>query len=169
MARASTPLNYFRGTAVATETFIVLLKSREEQAISSPRPLSRKQFTSIASSAIATILLLHPVIHPQSANADEPSNLYYKSKADIEDPLVVFGKSLQNLNVVDSPESSSSSITGSTSSDNASLSFSDIALPDASSESPSSPTNNMGGGDLNNALQEKKDSLKRQVDPRTHG
>lgn len=108
--------------------------------------------------------ILCPPIHPQPANADDPSNLYYKSKADEEEPLVVFGKSLQNINV----EASSGPSDAPSSKDaSSSLSFSDIALPSSSDAPYSAPP--MGGGDLNNALKEKKESRNRAIDPRTHG
>ncbi|KAL9186031.1 hypothetical protein ACHAXT_005269 [Thalassiosira profunda] len=94
-----------------------------------------------------------------TAGADEPSNLYYKSKADEEDPLAVFGKSLQSAGVDSGAGGSSKEGSG-----GAPLSLSDIALP-SSAEAPSAE----GGGDLNRALKEKKDSQKRQIDPRTHG
>ena len=104
------------------------------------------------------------IITLRSASADEPNNVYYKSKADIEDPLVVFGKSLENMN---SGSNASSSSNNSRSSVADTLSFSDIALP-TSKEASSSRTPIMEG-DLGRALKEKKDSQKRAVDPRTHG
>ena len=124
----------------------------------SPTWLSRQEFfASIVSSAtIATAAAV--ILHPQTSNADEPNNLYYKSKADEEDPLAVFGKSLQNMSV----DSSTTEASKDAPSDN--LSFSDIALPvDATTPAPSM------GGDLNKAIQEKKDSQQRRIDPRTHG
>mmetsp|Transcript_11567 Transcript_11567/g.24666 ORF Transcript_11567/g.24666 Transcript_11567/m.24666 type:complete len:205 (+) Transcript_11567:173-787(+) len=139
------------------------IEKGEQQGTSpSPSLLSRKKFNSnIFSSAVSA--LLFPTLHPQSANADDPANLYYRSKADEDDPLAVFGKSLQNMSFDSTGTSLSPPESGS---ENASsLTFSDIAPPSSSSES----TPPMGGGDLNKALQEKKESQKRRVDPRTHG
>ena len=103
------------------------------------------------------------IITLRSASADEPNNVYYKSKADIEDPLVVFGKSLENMN---SGSNDSSSSNNSSNSVADSLSFNDITLPTSKEASSSQP---IMEGDLGRALKEKKDSQKRAVDPRTHG
>ena len=126
---------------------------------SSKDKLSRQEFfASIASSSATIATAAAVILHPWTANADEPNNLYYKSKADEEDPLAVFGKSLQNM----SADSSTTEASKDAPSDN--LSFSDIALPlDAATPSPSM------GGDLNKAIQEKKDSQQHRIDPRTHG
>mmetsp|Transcript_20520 Transcript_20520/g.37017 ORF Transcript_20520/g.37017 Transcript_20520/m.37017 type:complete len:213 (-) Transcript_20520:505-1143(-) len=144
--------------ALCNENIQRPMKSGEEQAISPL--LSRKRFSSIASSAVAAIL--YPT-HPQSANADDPSNLYYKSKADEEDPLAVFGKSLQNMSVdfSSTPETSTKGA-------DAPLSFNDIVLPTSSQSDTIPSTSPMGGGDLNKALQVKKESQKRSVNPLTH-
>jgi len=125
--------------------------------------LDRRSFLSAFTYTASAITIIN--YNPQNVHADEPSNLYYKSKADEEDPLVVFGKSLENLNVdSSSPDSNSSG-----GSSIAPKSFSDISLPSESTD-VSSVSQPMGvGGDLTNVLNEKKDSQKRSVDPRTHG
>ena len=124
--------------------------------------LDRRSILSAFTHTVSTITIIN--YNPQNVHADEPSNLYYKSKADEDDPLVVFGKTLENMNIDSSSSDSSNSSGGSA----LPKSFSDISLPsestDASSESPP-----MGGGDLTKVLKEKKDSQKRSVDPRTHG
>jgi hypothetical protein len=91
---------------------------------------------------------------PFVTNADEPSNISYKSPADQEDPLAVFDKSLQNM-------SFDSSDTGEKS---GSASFSDITLPSSLPQVAEE-----GGGDLSKAIEESKLKQKRRVDPRTHG
>ena len=125
--------------------------------------LDRRSFLSAFTYTVSAITIIN--YNPQNVHADEPSNLYYKSKADEEDPLVVFGKSLENLNIdSSSPDSNSSG-----GSSIAPKSFSDISLPSESTDA-SSVSQPMGvGGDLTNVLKEKKDSQKRSVDPRTHG
>lgn len=125
--------------------------------------LDRRSFLSAFTYTVSTIAIIN--CNPQNVHADEPSNLYYKSKADEEDPLVVFGKSLEKLNIdSSSPDSNSSG-----GSSIAPKSFSDISLP-SESTAASSVSQPMGvGGDLTNVLKEKKDSQKRSVDPRTHG
>lgn len=113
---------------------------------------NRRQITSAAVGLIAAILYNACI-----ANADEPSNMYFKSKSDgEEDPLVVFDRSLEEMN---SNDSASSKPKGS-------LSFGDISLPAESSVefSPSSAV-----GDLGSTIERKKDSQKRRIDPRTHG
>ncbi|KAL3777210.1 hypothetical protein HJC23_013755 [Cyclotella cryptica] len=96
------------------------------------------------------------VLSPLLTNADEPSNLYYKSKADEEDPIAVFGKTLQDM--------SFENTAGNDVNKDGPSSFSDIALP-----SYLPPATEGGAGDLNKALLEKKLEQKRRVDPRTHG
>ena len=125
--------------------------------------LDRRSFLSAFTYTVSAITIIN--YNPQNVHADEPSNLYYKSKADEEDPLVVFGKSLKNLNIdSSSPDSNSSG-----GSSIAPKSFRDISLPSESTDA-SSVSQPMGvGGDLTNVLKEKKDSQKRSVDPRTHG
>ena len=116
---------------------------------------SRRSFVS-SSVTIASTILYHP---NHNANADELNNLHYKSKADgDEDPLAVFGKSLENMGT-DSANGSDVSSTKDTS-----LSFNDISLPQSTDDISSQPP-----PDLNKALKERKDSQKRSVDPRTHG
>ena len=121
--------------------------------------VSREDFVSLISSTLFSTMLLP--VNPQSANADEPT--IYKSKADEEDPLVVFGKSLENMNL--DPSSSSSTSSGGDVK-GGSLSFGGIALP---SDASSTPPQMGDGGDLGNALKERKESQKRAIDPRTHG
>ncbi|KAL7477900.1 hypothetical protein ACHAW6_003685 [Cyclotella cf. meneghiniana] len=101
--------------------------------------------------SILGVALLSPVV----AKADEPSNLHYKSRADEDDPLVVFGKTLQDMSL--------ESMTSNEGNKDGVPSFSDVALPSFL------PQGTDGGGDLNKALQEKKVEQKRRVDPRTHG
>lgn len=126
-------------------------------APSSSPCLSRRQF--VASVASAATFAAGAV----TAHADEPSNLYYRSKADGDvDPLVTFGKSLENR-VADGSKQADGG---------GSLSFSDIAIPslDADGSSSSSPGSAIAGGeDLGKALKEKRESQKRAIDPRTHG
>mmetsp|Transcript_27526 Transcript_27526/g.66228 ORF Transcript_27526/g.66228 Transcript_27526/m.66228 type:complete len:257 (+) Transcript_27526:46-816(+) len=141
---------------------------------SSPSSRTRRNFASIASAALSAALLLQcdDVLPGGVANADKPSDLYYRSKADDEDPLVVFGKSLENMGVVD--PSASGGTAGANDRDDArqsSLSFDDIAIPSPSSPSQSEDASSqiLGGGDLNGALREKRESRNRAIDPRTHG
>ena len=143
----------------------------EEDEASDTTILGRRIFVASIAAATTSFDILatiaattRKIITLRSASADEPNNIYYKSKADIEDPLVVFGKSLENMN---SGSNDSSSSNNSRSSVADTLSFSDIALP-TSKEASSSRTPIMEG-DLGRALKEKKDSQKRAVDPRTHG
>ena len=65
--------------------------------------------------ATFTTLLIPPGQNEEqyhAAHADEPNNMHYKSKADEEDPLAVFGRSLQQSittdgnNGVQQPDSS---------------------------------------------------------------
>ena len=144
----------------------------EEDEASDTTILGRRIFVASIAAATTSFDILatiaattRKIITLRSASADEPNNVYYKSKADIEDPLVVFGKSLENMNSGSNDSSSSSNNSSSSVAD--SLSFSDIALP-TSKEASSSRTPIMEG-DLGRALKEKKDSQKRAVDPRTHG
>lgn len=143
----------------------------EDEASSDTTILGRRIFVASIAAATTSFDILatiaattRKIITLRSASADEPNNVYYKSKADIEDPLVVFGKSLENMNSGSNDSSSSSNSSSSSVAD--SLSFSDIALP-TSKEASSSPP--IMEGDLGRALKEKKDSQKRAVDPRTHG
>ena len=155
-----------------TKRYVSIQDTEIEEDEASDTILGRRIFVASIAAATTSFDILatiaattRKIITLRSASADEPNNVYYKSKADIEDPLVVFGKSLENMNSGSndssrSNNSSSSSIAGS-------LSFSDIALP-TSKEASSSRTPIMEG-DLGRALKEKKDSQKRAVDPRTHG
>ena len=103
-------------------------------------------------SAFATLLIPPPGDYDGQyhARADEPNNVYYKSKADEEDPLAVFGRSLQQS----IPTTSST---------------------DAQQHGVEQSNNNNkvteelqpGGGDLGKALLEKQ--KERRIDPRTHG
>jgi len=148
------------------ESLHASVKTNEEEAPSNTKySSSRRNFASsiVAGTTFATAAaIIDPIFCPPSASADEPNNLYYKSKADEEDPLAAFGKSLQNTNNADS----SSSVPNSSGTDASSFSFSDIALP--SDDDASSPPSQMGG-DLGKALQEMKEAQKGRVDPRTHG
>ena len=114
-------------------------------------------FTSRRSFISSSITIASSILYPNfNANADD---LHYKSKSDgDEDPLVVFGKSLENMG------NDSTNSSGSSSNDASSLSFSDISLPQSTDDSIASPPQ-----DLNKALKEKSESQKRSVDPRTHG
>jgi len=117
-------------------------------------------FTSRRSFVSSSITIASTILPNLNANADELNNLHYKSKADGgEDPLVVFGKSLENMGADSTNDSA-----GSNTKDASSLSFSDISLPQSTDDTMSSPP-----PDLNKALKERKDSQKRSVDPRTHG
>jgi len=114
-------------------------------------------FTSRRSFVSSSITIASTILPNLNANADELNNLHYKSKADgDDDPLVVFGKSLENMGT--------DSGNGDSSTKDASLSFSDISLPESTDETIASPP-----PDLSKALKERKDSQKRSVDPRTHG
>jgi hypothetical protein len=94
---------------------------------------------------------------PYMCYADEPSNII-KSQADAEDPIAVFGKSLQNMNFDNNESDSSSS--------KPSPSFDDVSFPYST---PNSDNGSAGGGDLNRAIQQIKMEQKRRVDPMTHG
>mmetsp|Transcript_7292 Transcript_7292/g.10648 ORF Transcript_7292/g.10648 Transcript_7292/m.10648 type:complete len:177 (+) Transcript_7292:78-608(+) len=89
------------------------------------------------------------------AYADEPNNLYYKSKADEDDPLAVFGRSLQQ-SIIDAPSSN------------------DSKESDPNKDGADAPKSEVTGqqflqpgGDLGRALMEKQQQ--RRIDPRTHG
>ncbi|KAL7533269.1 hypothetical protein ACHAWF_004433 [Thalassiosira exigua] len=125
--------------------------------------VGRRRFaSSVATATFASVLAAASTSGPRSAGADEPANLYYKSKADgVSDPLVVFSKSLENMNVDSDSEGKDGQ-----KSDASSFSLGDIAFPTDSSDT--SPTSDTGGG-LNDALREKMESQKRVIDPRTHG
>ena len=82
------------------------------------------------------------------ARADEPNNVYYKSKADEEDPLAVFGRSLQQ------------SIPTSTTDAQQQQQGVEQSNSKMTEELPT-------GGDLGKALLEKQ--KERRIDPRTHG
>ena len=154
-----------------TKRYVSIQDTEIEEDEASDTILGRRIFVASIAAATTSFDILatiaattRKIITLRSASADEPNNVYYKSKADIEDPLVVFGKSLENMN---SGSNDSSSSNNSRSSVADTLSFSDIALP-TSKEASSSRTPIMEG-DLGRALKEKKDSQKRAVDPRTHG
>ena len=153
-----------------TKRYVSIQDTEIEEDEASDTILGRRIFVASIAAATTSFDILatiaattRKIITLRSASADEPNNIYYKSKADIEDPLVVFGKSLENMN---SGSNDSSSSNNSRSSVADSLSFNDIALP-TSNEASSSPP--IMEGDLGKALKEKKDSQKRAVDPRTHG
>lgn len=116
---------------------------------------------------------------PTDSLADEPSNLFYRSQADDEDPLVTFGKSLQSasgsFNNFSPGSSSSSGGDGGDGSEKikksangngggAAPSVFDITLPSSSSSPPSSASAPLS---LDEAI--KVESQKRRIDPRTHG
>ena len=104
----------------------------------------RRQF--LVSSIIAAPIL----IGRGAAWADEPMNIYYKSKADEEDPLAVFGRSLsQKTTITDDEGSNNKGVDGS--------------RKESKQPSFSPPPQ----ADLTKALQEK--SQQRRIDPRTHG
>jgi hypothetical protein len=98
--------------------------------------------------------IIGAMILPILCNADEPSNVQIKSQADDEDPIAVFGQSLQDMNFDNSPSGFMST--------HDSPSFSDILLPSSSPEV-------IGKGDLGEALEQKKREQKRRIDPMTHG
>ena len=156
-----------------TKRYYVSIQDTEiEEDEASDTILGRRIFVASIAAATTSFDILatiaattRKIITLRSASADEPNNVYYKSKADIEDPLVVFGKSLENMNSGSNDSSSSNNISSSVAD---SLSFSDIALPTSKEASISSSPPIMEG-DLGRALKEKKDSQKRAVDPRTHG
>lgn len=89
---------------------------------------------------------------PLASGADEPSNIQLKSQADEEDPIVLFGKSLMDMSF----DSNESIVKDSSSS------FDDISLPSSLPEATE-------GGDLSQALEQKRLDQKRRIDPRTHG
>ena len=136
---------------------------------------SRKQFLSTIITTTSTVPFLGAAhflfSSPPPANADEPSNLYYRSKSDGEDPLVVFGKSLEN-GIVD-PSSSSNILDN----DPSILTFSDFSLPSTTTTKTTTTTSDTAsstvhvGGDLNKALQKKveESQTKRAINPLTHG
>jgi len=112
----------------------------------------------IPSVTAATILTIPPLGDEQvyQARADEPNNIYYKSKADEEDPLAVFGRSLQQQSIITTtdyvqqqqPDSNKQGVKG-------------------GSESKATEKVFLPAGDLGIALQEKQQQ--RRIDPRTHG
>ena len=106
---------------------------------------NRRNFIASVTGSLASLT-------PLITNADEPSNVQVKSKADEEDPIAAFGRSLQDM--------SFDSTAIEKASDKGSPSYSDISLPS------SLPKTNEGG-DLSQAIQQMKD--KKRVDPRTHG
>jgi hypothetical protein len=88
------------------------------------------------------------------ARADEPNNVFYKSKADEEDPLAVFGRSLQQsipTSTTDAQQQQRRQQQGIEEQSNNKVT--EELLP--------------GGGDLGKALLEKQ--KERRIDPRTHG
>lgn len=106
----------------------------------------RREF--LASSIIAAPIL----IGRGAVSADEPNNIYYKSKADEEDPLAVFGRSLSSQNM-------------STVTDDIDEGSNNKGVDGSKKESSLSPPPPQA--DLTKALQEK--SQQRRIDPRTHG
>ena len=88
------------------------------------------------------------------ALADEPMNIYYKSKADEEDPLAVFGRSLSSQTMTITTDNDDNNKGEGESKEELGQSLSLPPLPQA---------------DLSKALQEKQQSQKRRIDPRTHG
>lgn len=86
------------------------------------------------------------------AHADEPNNMHYKSKADEEDPLAVFGRSLQHSITTDS-NNGVQQLDSSKEGVDTSVTEEQQSLPQ--------------GGDLGRALMEKQQE--RRIDPRTHG
>ncbi|KAL3766085.1 hypothetical protein ACHAWO_006113 [Cyclotella atomus] len=105
----------------------------------------------LASMSLSTLV-------PHLCYADDLSNIV-KSQADAEDPIAVFGKSLQNMGFESNGMDNSSS--------KSSPSFNDISFP--SSAPNSDNDNSTGGDDLNRAIQQMKMEQKRRVDPMTHG
>ena len=107
--------------------------------------------------AVAFTTLFSPNDEQYQACADEPNNLYYKSKADEEDPLAVFGKSLQQsigTNSSNSPDDTNNGVQQSSKGDTTeNQKDQQIMLPQ--------------GGDLGRAIMEKQQQ--RRIDPRTHG
>ena len=114
--------------------------------------LNRRSVTA-AVTTFATLFI--PPGNKHHAYADEPNNLYYKSKADEEDPLAVFGRSLQQ-SIIDSPSSADGK-------------ESDLNKDgvDASKDEVAGQQMLPPGGDLGRALMEKQQQ--RRIDPRTHG
>mmetsp|Transcript_3683 Transcript_3683/g.7224 ORF Transcript_3683/g.7224 Transcript_3683/m.7224 type:complete len:232 (+) Transcript_3683:45-740(+) len=136
----------------------------------------RRKFLQKASFAFFAIITSS---FPAASLADEPSNLFYRSQADDEDPLVTFGKSLQSASSSfqnSSPGSYSSSggdggggsekLSQSANSNGggAARSVFDITLPSSSSSPPPSASTPLS---LDEAI--KVESQKRRIDPRTHG
>ena len=113
----------------------------------------RSVFTIVPVATFATLLI--PPGHNEEqyhAHADEPNNMYYKSKADEEDPLAVFGRSLQQSITTDSNNG--------------------VQQPDSNREEVDTTVTEQQqslpqGGDLGRALMEKQQQ--RRIDPRTHG
>ena len=183
---------YQCGTSSTSSSLASTRTSKQEEynnrVEKEPAPLtlmavvSRRQSITLSIATILSTTSVAITTKQQPAHADEPNNLYYKAKADEEDPLAVFSKSLQSMSSSSSSSSSSTldnttersgasstraSSTSTTNSDSgaSSLSFSDIALPSSGDDSGSSS----GAGDLGMALQQKKEEQKGRVDPRTHG
>jgi hypothetical protein len=127
-----------------TESYNVNLN--DEQGMNEKLPSRRRTILSILG-----VALLSPVV----SKADEPSNFHYKSRADEDDPLVVFGKTLQDMSFENTASNDGNK--------DEPPSFSDVALPSFL------PQATEEGGDLNKTLQDKKLEQKRRVDPRTHG
>ena len=107
----------------------------------------RRQF--LVSSIIAA-----PILIGRGAWADEPMNIYYKSKADEEDPLAVFGRSLSQSKTYITNDDNDEGI------NNKGVDGSKKELKESSFSPPPQ-------ADLTKALQEK--SQQRRIDPRTHG
>lgn len=103
---------------------------------------------------VSSIITAPILIGRGAAWADEPMNLYYKSKADEEDPLAVFGRSLSKTmtTATDNDDDGSNNNKG--------VDGSKKELQQSSFSPPPQ-------ADLTKALQEK--SQQRRIDPRTHG
>lgn len=122
----------------------------------------RSVFTIVPTAAVTTFAALF--IPPGDATtneqyrayADEPNNLYYKSKADEEDPLAVFGRSLQQ-SIIDTPSSADGKES------NLNKDGADASKDEVAGQQQLVPP----GGDLGRALMEKQQQ--RRIDPRTHG
>ena len=111
----------------------------------------RAVFTTVVPVATFATLFIPPLATNEKyhARADEPNNVYYKSKADEdEDPLAVFGRSLQQ-SIPTSTTDAQQQQQGVEQSNNK-----------VTEELPT-------GGDLGKALLEKQ--KERRIDPRTHG
>jgi hypothetical protein len=103
---------------------------------------------------LVSSIITAPILMGRGAWADEPNNIYYKSKADEEDPLAVFGRSLsQSKTYITNDDNDEGS-------NNKGVDGSKKELKETSFSPPPQ-------ADLTKALQEK--SQQRRIDPRTHG